>query len=280
MHVAELRRQLHEQGCAEVPEFLAAAVLPGWRLDWHYYSQGQRGASANLTPSPALRVYGALLTLGAHAIAALDRDDAGYRRIDVSVERCDNGERVTAHAYQVLPEQRTLRRQLPTRGYRNLMLRGAAALALPGDYLLHLQSMPVAEAFWSAGIHFACQQSGKCCTARGDYGYVYVDSRERTAMAKHLGISLATLRADYLQQSDGLWHLRDPDKDCMFLEDRRCRIYEARPGQCRTWPFWPENLAAEHTWQEDVAAFCPGVGKGESFSAEEIHAIASEVPRP
>ena len=28
--------------------------------------------------------------------------------------------------------------------------------------------------------------------------------------------------------------------------------------QCRTWPFWPENMSSK-AWTS-IAAFCPGVG--------------------
>ena len=27
-----------------------------------------------------------------------------------------------------------------------------------------------------------------------------------------------------------------------------CSIYRARPAQCRTWPFWPENLLSKRDW--------------------------------
>jgi Fe-S-cluster containining protein len=51
--------------------------------------------------------------------------------------------------------------------------------------------------------------------------------------------------------------------------ENRCSVYEGRPDQCRTWPFWPEVMDAK-TWKKEVAAFCPGVGKGRLHSAEEI----------
>lgn len=55
----------------------------------------------------------------------------------------------------------------------------------------------------------------------------------------------------------------------MFLEGKQCSVYEARPTQCRTWPFWPENMDAK-TWDEDVVSYCPGVGKGKLYSQSEI----------
>ena len=68
--------------------------------------------------------------------------------------------------------------------------------------------------------------------------------------------------------------LRFPDGDCTFLRDRQCSIYETRPQQCRTWPFWEENLDPQ-VWQDEVASFCPGVGRGRLYTAEEIEAVIS-----
>jgi Fe-S-cluster containining protein len=70
--------------------------------------------------------------------------------------------------------------------------------------------------------------------------------------------------------TDGIWHLKELDSEsCQFLRDKKCSIYEARPTQCRTWPFWPEVLNAK-CWDKEVASFCPGVGKGRLWTPEEI----------
>lgn len=75
---------------------------------------------------------------------------------------------------------------------------------------------------------------------------------------------------DYCEKTAGYYHLKDDpgSKDCIFLKDKRCTVYEGRPTQCRTWPFWPENMKARK-W-DDIASFCPGVGKGSVVPAEEI----------
>lgn len=64
--------------------------------------------------------------------------------------------------------------------------------------------------------------------------------------------------------------------DCIFLEGgNRCGTYEARPEQCRTWPFWPENMKAK-TWRREIETYCPGVGKGRLHTREEIETILKE----
>ena len=61
----------------------------------------------------------------------------------------------------------------------------------------------------------------------------------------------------------------------MFLRDNKCTAYEARPTQCRTWPFWPEVMSPK-AWKKEVAQFCPGIGKGKKISAEKIKAQLEE----
>ena len=40
-----------------------------------------------------------------------------------------------------------------------------------------------------------------------------------------------------------------------------CTVYEQRPEQCRTFPFWPEIVERKATWNR-TARYCPGIGKG------------------
>jgi Fe-S-cluster containining protein len=61
------------------------------------------------------------------------------------------------------------------------------------------------------------------------------------------------------------------DGDCIFLDpkSRTCSVYEARPVQCRTWPFWNSNLELPRDWAS-AARSCPGCNKGRLYSIEEI----------
>lgn len=127
----------------------------------------------------------------------------------------------------------------------------------------------MADSFWEKGVRFECQGSGKCCTSRGSYGYVYLNLADRKRMAAHLKMKLAAFTKAHCEHEDGHYFLKDPSKDCEFLEGKRCSVYEGRPMQCRTWPFWPENMNAK-TWTKEIATFCPGVGKGPVVSASEI----------
>lgn len=129
------------------------------------------------------------------------------------------------------------------------------------------------ELFYEQGLRFECQGSGKCCTSHGEFGFVFLTQEDRRRFARHLGLTTSAFTKRYCDRTNGIWHLKeDPgNPDCMFLRNRQCSVYEARPNQCRTWPFWPEVMNAK-AWKSEVAGFCPGVGKGRLWSKAEIEA--------
>ena len=130
--------------------------------------------------------------------------------------------------------------------------------------------------WYSEGIRFACTGSGKCCTARGDYEFVFVSRAEERRIAAHLGLSLREFRRRYTKRAGmGERSLRFPRGRCTFLLGTRCSIYEARPRQCRTWPFWPENMD-RGLWEREIATFCPGIGRGRRYTAQEIEAVLED----
>lgn len=129
----------------------------------------------------------------------------------------------------------------------------------------------MAENWWDQGVRFECQGSGKCCTSHGEYGFVFLTLKDRQIMAKFLGLKTSEFTRNYCEKTGGIWHLKEDPKnpDCQFLKNKGCSVYEARPTQCRTWPFWPEVMNAK-SWKKDVINFCPGVNKGRLISKEEI----------
>ena len=132
--------------------------------------------------------------------------------------------------------------------------------------------MHARKRFYHDGIRFSCQGDGKCCLNHGRHTYVYVTFNDRKRLAEHFGMTLLQFTKRYTRASDGLVHLKDPERDCPFFRDSRCSVHAMRPWQCRTWPFWPENMHPK-VWERDVASFCPGVGKGRLYTDAEIEAI-------
>jgi Fe-S-cluster containining protein len=126
------------------------------------------------------------------------------------------------------------------------------------------------------GLCFACQACGGCCG--GAPGFVWVDGGELTELAAYLGMVREEFYRQYMRR---LWRgmsLKEKyNYDCILLDsDGHCRVYEARPLQCRTWPFWPSNLASPEDW-EQAARRCPGMGQGPLYTFEMIEAKRLEM---
>jgi uncharacterized protein len=138
----------------------------------------------------------------------------------------------------------------------------------------------MSKKFWEEGIRFQCQSSGNCCTSHGEYGFVYMTTEDRERMAKVLGIPTKEFTKKYCAPQGGVYVLIEDPKnpDCMFLKNKRCTVYEGRPTQCRTWPFWPEVMNAK-AGKKEITSFGPGVGKGELIPVEKIETAMAEQKR-
>lgn len=120
------------------------------------------------------------------------------------------------------------------------------------------------------GLRFECTGCGDCCS--GDPGYVWVDGTEIVALANEMQMTPEDFERKFVrQEGDGKSLTEYPDGDCIFLDpqSRKCTVYNARPTQCRTWPFWDSNLKRKKDWNE-TCRVCPGSGKGQLYSFEEI----------
>lgn len=125
------------------------------------------------------------------------------------------------------------------------------------------------KTLYQDGIRFECTGCGECCRARHGYGYIYVTLAERRRLARHLGLATAAFTRAHCEKTDDRFHLREPSKHCQFLQGERCTVYAARPQQCRSWPFWPENMNTR-VWANEVKRDCPGIGQGRLYPASEI----------
>lgn len=102
---------------------------------------------------------------------------------------------------------------------------------------------------------------------------MWVKKAEIEAMAEHLGMLVDDFEYQYVRKIGIRKSLKEipVSFDCVFFdsESRKCEIYEVRPEQCRTWPFWDSNLKTEEDW-ERTCDECPGSGTGKLYSLEAI----------
>lgn len=110
--------------------------------------------------------------------------------------------------------------------------------------------LPQVTPWYSEGLNFKCTECGKCCT--GGPGAVWVTPVEVTALADRVGLSVEAFREQYTRNEGGrVTLIEKPDSyDCIFLKGKLCSVYETRPRQCRTFPWWPSNLSSRATWDE------------------------------
>lgn len=129
--------------------------------------------------------------------------------------------------------------------------------------------------WYAGGLAFECIQCGRCCAGPNE-GYVWISDDEIVALAAHLKMTQEQFRKNYLRRVRGRSSLIEQPRtnDCIFLQptasgDRRCSVYELRPMQCRTWPFWASNLSTPDDWA-DAGDRCPGINRGEPWDFAHI----------
>ena len=126
-----------------------------------------------------------------------------------------------------------------------------------------------------AGLAFECTGCGLCCAGPVE-GYVWLNEVELARIAEFLKITPAEMRKRYVRKIGRRQSLveRKDNHDCVFLVSResggkQCSIYSVRPSQCRTWPFWPGNLASPEDWSL-AGLRCEGINRGPVHDVHEI----------
>ncbi len=112
--------------------------------------------------------------------------------------------------------------------------------------------------WFQEGLRFHCTGCGKCCT--GSPGYIFLSPDDLEKLSSHCQLSIEQFVDQYTQRVDDQISLIDtPGTDaCIFLKNNQCSIYEARPIQCRTFPWWIQILDSKNAW-ERAAQSCEGI---------------------
>lgn len=132
------------------------------------------------------------------------------------------------------------------------------------------------QPWYGEGLRFECTRCGHCCG--GGPGTVLVDEDEIAALARRFDLSVSEFRREYTRTLEGgAVSLQEKSNyECVFYDSEAgCTVYEDRPTQCRTWPFWRANVRSERDW-ERAARHCEGMNRGRLYRHEEIEDRASD----
>ena len=139
--------------------------------------------------------------------------------------------------------------------------------------------------FYAQGLRFSCARCSICC--RHDAGFVFLSRKDSSLLEKTLKMDNREFVETYCrwvpsENGDDRLSLREKSNfDCVFWlrkgvessagagEEGGCSVYEARPLQCRAFPFWSSVLGSKNSWNATAAA-CPGMNKGTLHSGETI----------
>lgn len=136
----------------------------------------------------------------------------------------------------------------------------------------HQSSAPSESSLWynkmpnNQSLPFDCTGCGKCCQTKGD---VYLNQNETNNAAKLLNISNDEFKRKFSSReikskvrNDEHWIVLKQKEDsnglqgCVFLDEetKSCSIYDARPLQCSTYPFWPSIMKSVDAWNGEVVS--------------------------
>jgi hypothetical protein len=105
----------------------------------------------------------------------------------------------------------------------------------------------------------ACETcKGKCCN--GESGNIWVNGSEIAGISTFLGITSDEFIADYLRKIRYRFTLKElktsDNYACVFFDPEKngCSIYEVRPSQCKSFPFWDYFIERP----DEIFKECPG----------------------
>lgn len=128
------------------------------------------------------------------------------------------------------------------------------------------------------GLRFECVPGCTACCAIP--GHVFVHESEIREMANYFSMTVEDFTQARLRHYNGdVYMFNFPDYlPCIYLTETGCSIYQVRPIQCRTYPFWPENLSNAFVWKNQKK-MCPGIDNGRMYTIDEITDIAAEAAK-
>jgi Fe-S-cluster containining protein len=124
--------------------------------------------------------------------------------------------------------------------------------------------------FYAQGLRFSCIRCSSCC--RYESGFVFLSRNDAEVLAEKLKMEYTAFVETFCRwvpASEGALQLSLKEKanfDCVFW-DEGCTVYDCRPLQCRSFPFWESIMRSEMVWK---GLDCPGKDRGTFHGPDEI----------
>lgn len=130
--------------------------------------------------------------------------------------------------------------------------------------------METVEPWFKEGLRFQCTGCGGCCT--GSPGYVFLSQTDLERLAMHKQMTPQEFAKKFTRLVEDQHALLDHpgNYDCVFLKDKKCTVYEARPTQCRTFPWWVHHLRDEEDWKA-AKERCEGIDHPDAPIVPSLH---------
>jgi len=135
---------------------------------------------------------------------------------------------------------------------------------------------PEKSPFYAQGLRFSCVRCSTCC--RFESGFVFLSRKDASLLCDALNVGEKEFTETYCrwirsEKEAYLLSLKEKsNRDCIFwsAEPREgCVVYNSRPIQCRSFPFWESVLNEKSSW-DMTAKSCPGMGSGTLYSQNSI----------
>jgi Fe-S-cluster containining protein len=130
--------------------------------------------------------------------------------------------------------------------------------------------------FFAEGLRFSCKRCSACC--RFEAGYVFLSQKDASVLCAALNIQYGDFLETYCRwvpsdNRESQLSLKEKQNyDCVFWSPKYgegCSVYESRPLQCRTFPFWTSVMSSKKKWKM-TAKDCPGMDQGTFYSQDSI----------
>jgi len=134
------------------------------------------------------------------------------------------------------------------------------------------------DCFTTEGLRFECTGCRYCCGV--EPGFVFITAEDLQQLCEFTKLNSQEFIKKYCRKVpmgsiSYVSLLEKEHNDCIFLTSQGCSVYDARPMQCRAYPFWPSIIEDKESWELEKEC-CPGVGKGRLYTQEEILSIIAQ----